>query len=184
MSRITLIAYGALILAILAWGTAAAFAWTISQAEHDRRSRVVATRQSSVDAATALRAHALAAETRDSRAGLATLLDVDVVSVADAIETNAKAIGVKAEVSSVLPEGPSASLPGGVSAQAIGFTVGADGSFSNLMRAVALFETLPVPSRIERFDVFQPPHQAGEKIPETWHLDLYIKVLTSSGASV
>ena len=179
MNRLSLIAWSTLALALLAWTGVGFFAWTISGAKSERLARLVVTHQSSNDAANAVRIHGLAEDTAQARAALGTLLTTDVVSVANAIESAGKGIGVDTKVSSVLPEGAPTQSPGGPPVQAVGFVVSADGKFSALMHTVALFETLPVPSQITRLDISKTPGEASD----AWHLDLYIKVLTTTISS-
>lgn len=182
MKRISFIAWCTLSLALIAWAGVGFFAWTISGAEDDRRARLSVSHQSSSDAASAVRTHTLAGDTAQARAALETLLNADVVSVANAIESSGKAIGVATKVSSVLPAGAPFEASGGSAVQIIGFVVSADGKFSLLMRAVQLFESLPAPSKIDRFDISQTPN-AGSAAADAWHLDLEIKVLTTSMVS-
>ena len=182
MMRISFIAWSTLILALIAWGGVGFFAWTISGEEGGRVSRLTASQHSMSDAANAARAHALAQDTAEARGALTGLLNVDVVSVADTVESAGRGIGVQTKVASVLPEAAPPSS-GGPPVHAVGFVVTADGKFSSLMRAVQLFETLPIPSQVERLDISQTPNSGDASTPDSWHINIYIRVLTTSAIS-
>jgi hypothetical protein len=181
MKRLTLIAWLTVLLALCAWGAVGFFARNISAQESDRTTRVAATEESSTKAAMNVRAHALAQDTEVERTELGDILNVDVVAIADAIEAAGRSIGVPVKVSNVQSESSPPSPPSGPKIQAVGFVVGADGKFSGLMRAVQLFETLPIPSEIERLDISHTPNLDGG--PDSWHLNILIRVLTTSAIS-
>lgn len=172
-------AWGMLLAALGAWAGAGFFWWTIMQDESIRTESIQSARQFSIRHDSAVRMHALAVDTEGARARLDNLLNVDVLSAVDALEGAAK----MAKVDVKLGNAQSDSLgvqSGPSSLKAIGFVVSAQGSFASLMRLLTLFETLPLPSSITRFDL---EHTSGVSDASSWRLNAYIRVLTTADIS-
>ncbi len=171
----------ALAIALIAWGLVGLFAWTITVDESERVANATDASQSATASASAIRLHALAQDTSDEAAKLKDLLNVDVVSAAYLIEGVGKTAGVTVKLGDAQRENtPSAS--DALAVQTIGFVVQADGKFPALMRAIQSFETLPIPSSISRLDIEHAPNGSG-KSSDVWHMNLYIRVLTTSDIS-
>jgi hypothetical protein len=139
--------------------------------------------QASLQQATDARMRALIHDSAASRARLEGLVQVDLLSAVDLIESIGKTTGVKLQVSDASPEangsGKIATL------HAVGFVVGAEGSFPSLMRTVELLETLPLPASIENIDISRTPIDttpAGGS-PPAWHMNLRIRLLTATTIS-
>lgn len=166
-------------LALFAWVAVGYFAWAISTDEADRTALVKITQVTESKGAVAVRLHAIVQDTAAQRAQLDSALRVDVVSVVDMIEAAGKAAGVNIAVSNAQPESaPSPKATRGSQVMATGFAIEAEGKFPALMHAVQLFETLPVPSKLERLDI---EHMAStsSRASHTWHMSAYIRVLTT-----
>lgn len=166
-----------LTLAVVAWGLVALFAWTISVDEAARSASAGDEQKAVVTNAVALRMHALAQETAGDGETLKKLLNVDVVSASYMIEEVGKIAGVAVKLSDAQPE--NAQAADGSVAKAVGFVVAADGKFPALMHAARLFETLPIPSSVTRLDIERTPQPSG-KPSGIWHMNVYIRVLTTS----
>lgn len=167
-------------LTLIAWGLVGYFAWTISEDESNRVAKIQDAQLKTISSAHAVRTHALALDTVRERAQLKTLLGVDVVSASYLIEEVGKSSGVKVKLSDAQPE--SASASGDATVKAVGFVVTADGKFSALMRTARLFETLPIPSSVTRLDIEHAPKATGNP-SSPWHMNVYIRVLTTSDIS-
>ncbi len=167
----------ALCLALLAWGIVGFFAWTIQTDENKRAADARDAQLTAVKNAQGIRTHALVADAAPDSANLKDLLNVDVVSASYMIEGVGRAAGVKMRLSDAQPEGEVGTdiLP----LHAVGFVVTADGKFSDLLRAVRMFESLPVPSSITRLDIERVPKSAGTPVG-TWHLNVSIRILTTA----
>lgn len=176
---ISYLSWPLLLIALVAWCAVVWFALTISTQEADRTSNVQSAQDSSAKKASAARIHGLAQDTAQERAQLANVLNVDVVSVVAMIRAVGKAAGVNAKLSDALPETAPATAPGAPAIEAVGFVVQADGSFSALMHAAQLYETLPVPSSLQRLDIQAVPNLTAGKTP-TWHMSLYLRVLVNA----
>ncbi len=166
--------------ALVAWGLVGYFAWTISEDESNRVADAREAQMITVSNAHAVRTRALALDTVEEGAKLKALLDVDVVSAAYMIEEVGKIAGVTVKLSDAQPETTSAS--GDLAVKAVGFVVTADGTFSALLRAARLLETLPIPSSVTRLDIENAPKAAGNA-SSPWHMSVYIRVLTTSDIS-
>ena len=173
-------AISVVVLALAAWGLVGYFAWTITR---DEDKRVMDGREAQLVAiqnAQAIRTHALALDTATDGAKLKNLLDLDVVSVSNMIEEAGRSAGVKVKLGNAQPERGATS--DGLTIRAVGFIITADGKFSELLRAARLFEALPIPSSVTRLDIERAPASFGGA-PSAWHLNAYIRVLTTSDIS-
>lgn len=178
-SFISYLAWVALGAALVAWVGVAFFAWTIMQHESEYAARREAAQQAVVREDARVRARALAQDTESARTHLEELLNVDVVSAVDVIETAGKAAKVAMELGGAESETNFSQPQSGI-VKAVGFGVSGQGTFPSLMHAIELFETLPLPSTLERFDLQYTP--GGGKTP-SWHLDARVRVLTTAQIS-
>lgn len=172
-------AWGALLAAVFAWAGAGFFGWTIMQDERIRTESVQSAQEFSTRKDSAVRVHALAVDTASARARLDDLLNVGVVSAVDVLEGVAKVAKVDVKLSNT--QSDSVGVQSGPSSvKAIGFVVSAQGNFASMMRLLALFETLPLPSSITRFDLERTSGTSGAS---PWRLNAYIRVLTTADIS-
>lgn len=164
------------VLAIFAWAGVGYFAWTISTDEARRITDIQTAQQSALRHDVAVRLRALVQDTASDRAQLETLLTTDLVSAVERIESVGKAAGVTTELGNAAPE--AAPTTPNLSVDAVGFVVASEGTFPKLIHALQLFETLPVPSSVRRFDLEHLP-DAGTK----WTMNTSIRLLTNSTLS-
>lgn len=176
-TRNTYIAWTLVALAVCAWIGVILFARTIAAQEAEQAQAIISAQQSSTVQSASVRLHAIAQDTAGERTQLDQLLAVDVVSAANLLKGLGKATGVTVRLSGALPEVAPASTPNGPQIQAVGFAVQADGSFAALMRTLQIIEHLPLASSVERFDIQRAQDSKG---PVLWHMNVYIRVLTSS----
>lgn len=167
-------------LALIAWGLVGYFAWTINADESNRLADAREAQMATIANAHAVRTHALALDTAGESEQLKTLLGVDVVSAAYMIEGVGRISGVTVRLGDALPEGASSS--DGLAPKTVGFIATADGKFTALLRAARLFETLPIPSNVTRVDIERAPRSSGDT-SSLWHMNVYIRVLTTSDIS-
>lgn len=170
----------AVILALAAWALVGYFAWTIAE---DEGRRVADGREAQlviIRDAQAVRTHALALDAAQDGAKLKSLLDLDVVSVSNMIEEVGRTAGVKVKLGDAQSERGAAS--DGLAIRAVGFIVTAEGRFQELLHVLRLFETLPIPSSVTRLDIERGPKSSGGA-PSLWHMNVYIRVLTTSDIS-
>lgn len=173
-------AFAVLALALSAWGLVGFFAWTITADESERVENAENAERRAIASASSVRTHALVQETAKEGTQLQDLLNVDVVSAAYMIEAVGKTAGVTVKLGDALPENGRAS--GEVAVKAVGFVVQANGKFPALMHAARLFETLPIPSSVTRLDIEHTP-RSSPSAPSLWHMNVHIRVLTTSDIS-
>ncbi len=170
----------AVILTLIAWGLVGYFARTISEYESTRVADAREVQLAAVMNAQAARTRALALDTAPQGAELKALLDVDIVSASYTIEEVGRAAGVKVKLGDAQPEGNLVS--DGLPLKAVGFIVTADGKFPALLHAARLLEALPIPSSVTRLDIERAPKSSGTA-SNLWHMNVYIRVLTTSDIS-
>ncbi|MEK7601166.1 MAG: hypothetical protein AAB480_01370 [Patescibacteria group bacterium] len=180
-TRSTYIGWLSLCVAFGLWGAVIYAALSIQTQARVSATNVAQSEQQIDRAARMLRLSGLVADTKDERARLDSLIQSDVVSIVDTIEAAGAAARVKATVSDALPQGVSRELPGGEPLQTVAFVVQAQGSFSSLMKLVALFEHLPLVSSVEEIDLEQSA--GANPKTATWHLTARIRVLTTAISS-
>jgi cytoskeletal protein RodZ len=166
-----------LLLACAAWAGVVYFDFAISGAEAQYQADTQTSQQSSTAQNSSVSTHAVAQDTAAARAQLDTLLTPNVASIANTLRGIGSTTGVTVKLGGALPENTPAVSPGGVTIQALAFSLEADGSFEALMRTEALIETLPLPSSVERFDI---QNTSGA---DAWHMSVSIRVLTTSAIS-
>jgi len=180
----TYAAYALFAIALLSWVGVVLFAWTITGEQDDRTATLQALQDSSSAQAVNQREHGLLSDTVAERSALDTFLNVDVISVASMISSVGKSAGVNMQLSNALSENaPASQPPTGLPVNAVGFSIDARGQFSRLMRAAQLFETLPLPSSVERFDLERTSGTGGSAPSDSWHMSLFIRVLTTTAIS-
>lgn len=164
MARSPLIAWGFLILALLAWGGFAYMVKSLGDARHAYADAVVIAQQESERGEMVQRLRAVVQSTQVERASLEGSVSATILQAVQTIEAAGQAAG--ASNVTIGGANPVANPPKGLAVYSIAVT--AQGSFASLMRTVALFETLPIPSTIEQFEIGK-----GEK---NWNLTARLQV--------
>ena len=165
----------------LAWAGVVIFAWLIL-GMHDQRKQEQGSREQEVaQQTTAARTRALAQETAADRAALDAFTKVEVLSAVNLIESAGLPFGVHLHVRDAQPGSSAVKLPEG-SLSTVGFIIEADGSFSALMRAAQILESLPIPTSIEQLDLGGVLGKK-EATNDSWHLNARVRFFTSSNIS-
>ena len=174
-----------MLVAALALAGVVYFASIVLGEKSSYAARVGSADQALAQAAAQARMHALVQDSVPERTRLEGLLGVGLLTAADAVEFAGKSAGVKLEVSDAAPEGtivfPGKSAP----LYAVGFVVGADGTFSALIRALELLQALPLPTTLESLDISRTPIGTGADVARVpWHLNARVRLLTSTKISI
>ena len=177
----TWIAWGCVLVAIAAWAGVAMFALAIQARVKARSSQLTKVESAATVANKALLLNTLARDTKDLRGQLDNLTQVDALGVVNIIEGVGKITGTKVTISNALSntelrQTNSTSTP---ALHSLSFLVGVEGSFSALMRAAALFETLPVLSSVQSLE-FERIVQTTRSKVAMWRMTAQIIVLSSS----
>lgn len=186
MHKITLIAWGAITVSLIAWILTAMFTWTIFTEESERSAlagdaEAVAARETA-----SLRLHALARDTKSAREELDALTKTEVLDIADMIEGVGKSTGVKIKINGAEPESIQQQPNAKVQAlHAINFIVETEGAFTPLMHTVVLFENLPVLSSVQslEFERVQNSESSAKNKKPLWRLNARIKIMTVADIS-
>jgi hypothetical protein len=170
------------IAALAAWGAVIFFSLTIQDL-----SVRVATMQNSVQTvrdqqANEVQTQALAKQISPARTALENTLQTDPLSLAGLIAQAGKDAGLPLHVSGASQDSASgvSTLPQGLHAASITFSLDATGAFSQLLQATALLESLPVPSTIDALDLrtsSDATHVAS------WQMNARVRILSTSQLS-
>src|SRR3989344_1658563 len=166
----------ALAAAVALWVCVGYFVWTTFSASSERLSKLAATDQEVTKYTDVLRLRTLARETQDARARLEGAVSADVVEIIDSVDALAQDVGIPIKVGQALS---SSDISSPVHA-ATSVEEGA-GSFAQVLHAVALLESLPIPSFLEELYLELLPAAPGKK--SLWHLVARIRFLTTSDIS-
>ena len=169
---------------MIAWGAVGYFMYVIMMGESMRADTTAVNVTQLAHNAQLSRVGALALKTAGDRARLASLVQVNPVSLVSAIQTSGNAIGSSIQISNA----SSANLPvplstKGVDLAAFSFTAQTKGAFPSLIRTLELLETLPVPSSVQAINIARVPTLPGTTVSDPWHIEVQVHVLTTARIS-
>ena len=175
----TYLAYSALTVAILAWIGVGYFAMLIHTERAAYTARLQETAQKSDQAAAEALTHIIASGNLTRSASLDALVTSDIPSIIGAIMSVGTSTGVSIKISGAVPEPVPKNQKKDV--HAVSFLIESTGSFSSLMRAIALLEVVPIASSIDSIDLSQVPRggDTTARTPQLWHLNIKMRVLTT-----
>ncbi len=171
-SRITLLSWTTLVVALCAWGLVGYSVWTIMNGKEARASANISSEQAALRQTTSLRVHALARDTKEERAALDAYANHDVLSIVNTIEQVGKDAGVEIDMGQGLAPGDSPTS----AVHTISFIVEARGTFADVMHAATLLHSLAIPSKVEGMDFELVTEGGGSK--SFWRLTTRMEVLT------
>lgn len=164
--RTLLFAWFMVLVAVAAW---AGFGRLILQLDRERASYVAAeelSKQETLRGESATRLRATIQGTEAERAAIEGLVGLTILQAVEAIEQAGEAAGAN---DVAIGEATPTNAPQGLAAVSI--VVNASGSFGSLHRAISLFETLPIPAKLEQFEL------AKEEQSNSWRLTARLRVL-------
>lgn len=172
------LSWAAFLFALALWGGVGFFAWTISAEESARDARVVNVEEEAVRQSAELRIRALARETKLARTQLGEIAHKDIIEILESIEGVGRDAGIPITIGQAL----SASSDPESSLRTLSFVVEAEGTFVQVTRAIALLESLPIPSGVYELQLEQLPEseRAGKGRARLWRTVARIQVLTSA----
>lgn len=159
--------------ALCVWAGVGLFAWTVTNAAAERAERMASLKQEEAERASAFRVHTLARETQEERNALNMLAQQDIISIIESIERVGTTARVSLEIGQALAERENTSESG---IRSVNVVVDATGSFSAVMHALALLETLPLPSEITQTQLERLPGESGKG---GWRAVVHITVFTT-----
>lgn len=156
-------AWGMLVLALAAWGALGYFIMRVQGDRAEYASASALAEEASARGGERARLHSTILGTEIERAAIESLVNVTILDAVETIEKAAKEAGASDVKIGEASQGTAAQKLSSVS-----FTVTASGSFIAVMRTIALFETLPLPSTVEQFEL--------AKSGTTWRLTARLRV--------
>ncbi len=167
----------ALAAAVALWAGVGYFAWMITSAAEEHAARIAGMEQEELEHAAALRLHALARDTEDARTKLEQLSDSDIVEILDIIESLARDTGVPIGIG----QAPSISSTEASPVRVASFIIEAQGTFTQVAQAVALLESLPIPSHLDELQLERlPSAESGKSAKSSWRVVTQIRFFTTA----
>jgi hypothetical protein len=168
--------------AVLSWCIVGVLFWRINADESDYLTREQQSQVSSGQAQSAAVAHAAVVRSSAEASQANAALAVDPVAFATLVQSVAAASGASVQISDALPENISTGATGNATTlYAFAFAVQVDGSFSSVMRALQLLQTLPAPSSIEEVDLALSPGSGSQAA--SWQMNVRIHLVTTDNIS-
>jgi hypothetical protein len=170
MRLLHLSAWGALIIAIALWGGFGLLVRTLYAERTDFTKAQATKEQDALRGESAARLHATVQDTASDRASIESLLSMSILNAVEMIETTGRQAG--ATNVSIADATPIAGSPAAKDLTPYSIVVNAGGSFSSLMRAASLYETLTIPSILEQLEL--------ERVDKSWKSTAHLRVLLTS----
>jgi hypothetical protein len=175
-------AYGILIAAIIVWLSVGFFAYTI----HTEQAHYIAQVQDEINRSDQMSAdallHVVASSSIKRSQQLDALIAPDVQTIINTIRSVGTTSGATIKISAAMPGNAPTNQK---DIHAVAFVIESTGSFAELMRTLALFEALPLPSSIDTVDLSYIPQDGtttshGARL---WHMNIKMQVLTTAVVS-
>lgn len=165
--RTSLLAWLTLILSLGLWSVFGFLVWSLYGERVEYISAAAAAQEAGLRGESVSRLRATIEDTKDARASLDALIALDILRAVEILEQAARQAGAS-EVS--IGEANASSLGSKVpkDLSAVSIVVNIEGSFSSLVRAMSLYETLTVPSTLEQFEM--------EKVGSAWRATARVRV--------
>jgi hypothetical protein len=180
-TRLTFIAWSLVALAIIAWLLVIYGANMIRASATDSANAARSARTQSSQLELNARIHSIASSTAQGRDTLETILSTDVVSIVDTIDAVGSVTGVSARVTDAAP-GTVQQIKDGPALHSVTFSIEGSGTFAQIMRAVTLYEQLPLLSTVDYVEI---SHNGGEdQKVSPWSFKLHIRVMTSAQVTI
>jgi hypothetical protein len=146
-----LLAISILTLAIGAWGGFWFLTYTLYGDRTEYATALAESQENSTRGEAAVRLRTLIRESEAERAMLEDVFNITILEAVETIEATGRSAGARSvTIGSATPLPASPTQKGLTN---VSIVVNAEGSFGALMRAVSLFEVMPVPSVVEHFEI-------------------------------
>lgn len=165
----TWIAISMVCVALLSWSGFGALVWQLSVARAEYASALERSKEEALRGESAARLRTSVEGSVAEREALEQLVSVSILRAVEVIEQAGAAAGAS---NVTIGEATSVGTSNGLAS--ISIVVNASGSFGALMRAIALYEALPIPATLEQFELEKLNAQSG------WRLTARVRVLTTS----
>ena len=180
--RTTFFAWIVFLSAVCAWAGVGCFAYYISSLESAHTASIQSSQKSAAEAAQVSYLHKVVSSTADERAQLDSITMVDPSALANMVNTAGTSTGVDLKISNA-SAGNVSSVDGKTAAQTFSFLVTSQGSFSSVMYAAALLESLPVPSSVLQYTITHSSDTAGAAKGGGWQMNAQVQILSTSNTA-
>lgn len=151
MTAFRISSWFALLVSILLWGIFGYLVWQLYVERDQYISAASAAEEADLRGQSASRLHATVRDTEVERAAINSLLDMGVLRIVEILETTARQAGAtEVSVGAATPQSVTGA-PAGLTSVSV--VINMQGSFSALVRAMGLYETLTIPSMLEQFSI-------------------------------
>jgi len=168
MHMLRLTAWLSFLLALALWAIFGYLVWSLYGERAEYVEAAANAQEAELRGQSASRLRASVQDSEVERASLEGLIDLTILRAVEILETTARQAGAKdVSIGEATPQGGSATTLSSVS-----IVVNMQGSFSAIMRATSLYETLTVPSILEQFEM--------QKVDDSWRATARVRVYLSS----
>ncbi|MBM3260950.1 hypothetical protein FJY93_00865 [Candidatus Kaiserbacteria bacterium] len=175
----TYLAYGSFAVAVAVWAAVGYFGSTVQGEQSAYLGRIIEAGEQAQKVAANARLHVLATNHKDNALRIDAYMAPDASMIIDSIKSVGTAAGVPVKISSALPGVVPKNQK---NLHAVVFLIESTGSLDSLMRALALFDALPLPSSVESVDLSEEENQSG-RTAKTWRMNARIRVFTTEAVS-
>lgn len=167
MANSRLIAWLSLVVSLILWGAFVFLVWSLYDERIMYLEAASVAQESELRGQSVARLRASVQDTEVERAALNSLLDVSILRAVEIIETTGRQAGAtEVTIGEATPMPLSGNVPAGLTS--VSAVVNLQGSFASIVRAISLYETLTVPSRLEQFEM--------EKLGNSWRATVRVRV--------
>jgi hypothetical protein len=167
MTSSRLFAWSVLLLAVALWGVFGFLVWSLYGERVAYTDATAAAQKAELRGQSAVRLRASVQDTEVERAAMNSLLDLSILRVVEIIETTGRQAGAtEVVIGEATPVPLTGNVPAGLTS--VSAVVNLRGSFAAIIRAISLYETLTVPSKLDQFEI--------EKIDNSWRATARVRV--------
>ena len=179
LSNTSFLSWVILAVAVCVWGGVAYFVSVIFSEESAHALKTADAQLESEQQAAMIRLHALARETKNDRESLAEIARADAIEIVQTIEAAGRDAAIPIEIGQAL----TAPSRGTVSSlHSIDFIVDMEGTFSAVLHAISLLESLSIPSLISDMQFEQVPampNASKKSSAHRWRAVVHMRFLTT-----
>ena len=168
-----------LLTALCVSALASLFAWHITRLQSVHTTNISQAAAESAKQVSIARVHSFLTSTAADRQKLDGLTRMDIVSIVDMIEQAGKTAGVDAQINNV-PSPIVSALARSTTLPTLDFIVQAQGTFAQVMKAAAFFQSLPVPSSVQELSFERLPGSGSA----LWHMSARVRIVSSPTTSL
>lgn len=172
----------ALVLAVIAWGGAGYFIWSVLGLQQAHDQYVGNAQAATIEQTQSAQVRSIARETINERAALERVASIELLAAVNMIESIGDTAGVKVQVRDAQTEKTIVGKAGTPPINVVNLSVQTQGSYATVMRVFEMMETLPIPVVVQRAS-FIRSQAADSGKAVLWNLDVGLKLFTTATIS-